>query len=129
MKANPIDDPKAPATLRSACQLLAFVQVHRVLPYTGPAAGVRVFCSGCIGVLHAVMGDASQFEAFGRFALDLCEQHDSLTAAQAKRERRTKRGRRRAASAGIRTLVDIIDAFEYSGSGGYGAGTAGITVH
>ncbi|BCG00230.1 hypothetical protein PPGU19_047980 [Paraburkholderia sp. PGU19] len=126
---SPIDDPEAPATLRAACQLLTFAQVHRTVPYTGPAEGMRAFCAGTFAALHAVMADASQFEAFGCFVLGLCEEHGSLTAAQARRERRAKAGRRRAACAGVRTLVDILDAFESTGGGGQDAGTTSITVH
>lgn len=122
------DDYSEPPMLRSACQLLAFVQQNRALPYTGDASSVRAFVSGCMGVLHAVMDDASQFERFGRFTLDLCELHGSLTPAQARRQCSTGEGRRRAASAGIRLLVDMLDAFELSGDP-KPTGSAGMIVH
>lgn len=122
--------PTAPPELRSACQLLAIVQAHRAVPRPQHACDVRDYCSGCFGILNALMEDSRALERFGRFALDLCEEHGSLTATQAKRERRTMAGRRRAASAAIHLLTHFLDAFELSGGTGIPArACTAATVH
>ncbi|MEX3953689.1 hypothetical protein AB4Y40_39095 [Paraburkholderia sp. EG287B] len=105
--------PNEPPALRFACSLLVFVQEHHgAVPYAGDASGVRDYVAGCFGNLSALMNDARALERFGLFTLELCQAHSSLTAAQGRHERRTKAGRRRAACAGLRMLVGMLDGFE-----------------